>query len=505
MACFVTCSMWSCSGSGGEPEVVDPEEPEKPEYVQQFKANGVVNVIFEDDKEMKWRNPSNSDDHVMVYNRTGARMVLSPEPYQYMLPEEVYKERLYMGRLPGAAKYVVYPEMCCMGSITDDLYNYYTHYVMVFTDNFMIKKKTFVGFKHDYLIETNYMWGTLEKDERVDVDAKVVMHHQTLEMVFPIDIPEASADKSLVAVEVSTVRGSEVFTLRKHLFKGADEVTPMGDAITMHIRDYRYWDENYVCRINMLPFDLKGDELQVKVYTMDEDHLYVSTVPLKNWGPVFQAGESYTMPIDYGSLTHEVATSMNYTGSYVLADDGETLKQWTGWHPVINMEAHKELRKVKCISHQVVKNSSYLREVILPSGLLEFENAAFYGCSMLQRMEIPSGVRAIPTACFEHCNHLEECVLPERLTSIDRYAFRSCSLKSLDLPSTLTHIGEEAIHMGEMAYMICRAAVPPTMDEDALHYRYGKKVYVPAESVEAYQAADIWKDCTILSLEELGD
>lgn len=499
MALFVTCSIISCTHSD--------------DYWKQLKeqdklSQGVVNVTYEHDKAMKWHAPYHNQDYLAIFNKTGDKSSISSEFIDYMMPEPIAADKHYMGRLPEYATYVAFPFVCPKDpNHYDDYYNDYRHYLMVFTDNYQKRRCDDKPDEYYFRNPTNYMCGTVTKDAGTDADLKVTMHHKTLEMNFPIHFTEKSELIKLYAVEVSTVQKSEVFTLRKHLFDTTDEVPLMGNAITMFIDDNQDTEDDFVCRINMLPFDLQGDQLQAKVYVLDNGKLklYVSMIPLNDWGPEFKAGESYTMPIDCHTLSYQLTTSMNYSGSYLLSDDGETLEKWTGRHVIVDMQSHEQLRKVKRIAGEVGLNNASMIQLILPSGLVELEEKAFYSSTRLQTVEIPCGVQVLPKDCFYNCYNLQQCKLHEGLTTIDDYAFGRCPLETLDLPSTVKSIGEGAINMEVMSHMISRAVVPPTVtDYSGLYNCYHKKVYVPAQSVEAYQAAKYWKDCTILPIEQLN-
>ena len=91
---------------------------------------------------------------------------------------------------------------------------------------------------------------------------------------------------------------------------------------------------------------------------------------------------------------------------------------------------------------------------------------------------VPGTVTGIWTGAFYMCQHLNKVTLPGSLTSIGICAFSG--------PIAL----EE---------MIVLAAVPPTAEEDAFEdVSRDIPVYVPAESLEAYKAAEVWKEFTNL-------
>ncbi len=85
------------------------------------------------------------------------------------------------------------------------------------------------------------------------------------------------------------------------------------------------------------------------------------------------------------------------------------------------------------------------------------------------------------------------------VTEIGDFAFESqYKIKSVDIPATVTKIGMMALYKNiELTSITCRAIVPPATSTEAESIDYGicyeVPLYVPAESVEAYKAADTWK------------
>lgn len=96
--------------------------------------------------------------------------------------------------------------------------------------------------------------------------------------------------------------------------------------------------------------------------------------------------------------------------------------------------------------------------------------------------------------------------LPNSVSYIGKQAFGLCSqLNSMTLGSGVTAIGSKAFFPdAKLTTIFCNAAVPPTIAPDALMNNPGNAtLYVPANSLEAYKEADVWKSFgTILSQKE---
>ena len=116
----------------------------------------------------------------------------------------------------------------------------------------------------------------------------------------------------------------------------------------------------------------------------------------------------------------------------------------------------------------------------IPNSVTSIGRGAFWGCLGLTSINLPNSVTSIGSSAFEDCSSLTSITIPNSVTSIGWYAFRACS--------SLTSI-------------TCLAPTPPTCGDDCF-YNVPRNIplYVPAESVEAYKAADTWKEFDIQAL-----
>ena len=83
-----------------------------------------------------------------------------------------------------------------------------------------------------------------------------------------------------------------------------------------------------------------------------------------------------------------------------------------------------------------------LKEITLPETVIEIGALAFSGCKSLESLRLPSNLETIKGKAFNNCTSLVSVIFPENLKKIEGYAFYGCSsLKSIELPDSTVNIG----------------------------------------------------------------
>lgn len=118
---------------------------------------------------------------------------------------------------------------------------------------------------------------------------------------------------------------------------------------------------------------------------------------------------------------------------------------------------------------------------------------AFYS-TKLRTIDIPNSVTTFATLAFARCTGLTSFAIPSSVTSIGQSTFDGCSgLTSVTIPESVTSIGYRAFYTcTHLTSVTCEATTPPTLGNYVFDGTNNCPIYVPAESVTAYQEARGW-------------
>ena len=235
-----------------------------------------------------------------------------------------------------------------------------------------------------------------------------------------------------------------------------------------------------------------------KCYTLEKVVLPSSvTLGSSIYGGVF--GECYSLGaiILPRSLTEEVSESsmMNCYSLRVLSlPPAITSLEDYAINGCIALRKITIPKGLLALSGSNALSNTAVEEIRLPSSLTSIGFSSFRSDKGLKKINIPAGVREIKSYTFNDCQSLEQIELNEGLETIGGNAFDTArSLQSITIPSTVTSIGSSAFNNAQcLASVTVLATAPPTLGSGAFSGSGLKKIYVPAESVEAYKSATNW-------------
>jgi hypothetical protein len=110
---------------------------------------------------------------------------------------------------------------------------------------------------------------------------------------------------------------------------------------------------------------------------------------------------------------------------------------------------------------------------------------------------IPNSVTTIGDEAFLDCTGLTSITIPNSVTMIGEESFGGCiGLTSVTIPNSVTAIGWRAFsECTGLSILTIENATPPVVEDFAFEEVSGNMIiYVPAESVKKYKAAEGWSE-----------
>lgn len=178
---------------------------------------------------------------------------------------------------------------------------------------------------------------------------------------------------------------------------------------------------------------------------------------------------------------------------------------------------------VKRVPDELMSNCSGLVRAIFSSTIEEIGAGAFSGCESLKRIDWAENgaLKKIGGGAFYYNMAIEEFVFPEGVQEIGNYVFGTGSyyaskqtpLRSITIPSTVTHIGYYLVPNAGcqnvekvISYVENPQPIGGDLSEGEYAFDYfGGTLYVPYETKEKYEAQPSWRSRNkAMKIEEFG-
>ena len=152
---------------------------------------------------------------------------------------------------------------------------------------------------------------------------------------------------------------------------------------------------------------------------------------------------------------------------------------------------------VTTIGNSVFSKCIGLKDVTIGNGLTSTGQYTFSDCSGLTTVTIGNCVTSIGSSAFSRCTSLSSVTIPNSVTEIENDAFNRCeSLTSLTIGSSVSKIGSNVFFGSALSHITSLATVPPYCTGATFNdiNKSTCRLSVPEGSVDAYKAANEWKD-----------
>ncbi|MDR1258942.1 MAG: leucine-rich repeat domain-containing protein [Tannerellaceae bacterium] len=153
---------------------------------------------------------------------------------------------------------------------------------------------------------------------------------------------------------------------------------------------------------------------------------------------------------------------------------------------------------VKSVHVNAFREYRDLISVVIPPGITDIGEFAFYYCLNLESIVIPPGVTGIGRDAFSSCNGLTSLVIPQGVKTIGESAFFYCrGLASVSIPQSVTDIGELAFAgCKNLKQLEVKWSVPPDVPSNIFAEidLSGVKLIVPPGAESRYRQAELWRN-----------
>ena len=218
---------------------------------------------------------------------------------------------------------------------------------------------------------------------------------------------------------------------------------------------------------------------------------------------------SITIPNSVTSIGEYTFSGCASLTSITIPDNVKTIGYFA-FHACYSLANITLSRNLTSIGNQAFCSCVSLTSITIPSNVTDIGIQLFIGCDSLTNVTVEKNHvydsrdncnAIIETASNKLINGCKNTVIPNSVTSIGTCAFSQCSsLTKITIPNSVTEIQDGAfMNCTSLSEMHVLATTPPQLGTDVFYSVASNfTIYVPKSSQKLYEAANIWKDFSIV-------
>ena len=284
--------------------------------------------------------------------------------------------------------------------------------------------------------------------------------------VVTIDEYAFSQCKSLVSATIP----SSVTSVARGLFKGCSALetvdydaralsnmsfTECNSLTSFHIGSHVEWIETQCFYQNTSLTSLFIPNTVTYVRSQAFDLMYNAVILIEEGANVSSWHSTWNKDQTYGKCFYVLDVDSNYvfdlkTSSdnnyqYIVINDGALLTKYLGSNTDVTVPSSVDGHTVAGLYKTFASNFSVTR-IVLPAGLTEVGNGAFYQCSNLETIVLPTSVEIITDDAFVGCSRLANINISActSLKKVGEDAFRATNIQTITFQPGLEEIGQTA-------------------------------------------------------------
>lgn len=176
----------------------------------------------------------------------------------------------------------------------------------------------------------------------------------------------------------------------------------------------------------------------------------------------------------------------------------------------------KNLRKIDLCNVRMIGNNQFLQsslvELTIPESVESVGGCLCEGCKSLTRVEFKNSLEYLDIACFNGCSALSEVILPQDLVGLSDNIFaNTTSLRSITVPKTLRYISGECFMMTglesiELPSSVMEVAEDAFLGRESINYQaacppdYNNIPLSMAHPMPAWMYVERFQECWIKQL-----